>query len=157
MLVVLAFLFADEANAIDLVKIFSKELKTDQADVSLQKFIPECGDDFGTNEFFKLYVKKQWEGYVVLTRAKGRHDYFDFLMWYSSGMSVKLVKVVSYSSDHGSEISGKNWLLQFAGYSGNKLIYGKDIQAISGATISGKAITSKIEEITGKLKTCIGN
>ncbi|MDX9883640.1 MAG: FMN-binding protein [Prolixibacteraceae bacterium] len=156
-LLAVALLGFHEATAFDLQKIFSKEFKTSPSNIELQEFIPEYLAEDETDQFFKLYANKQGEGYVVLAKAKGKNDYFDFFVWYDFEISVKLVKVVSYFSDHGGEISGKKWLSQFIGYSGDELEYGKDVQAISGATISGKAITSKIEELTKKLRNYTEN
>jgi Na+-translocating ferredoxin:NAD+ oxidoreductase RnfG subunit len=44
-------------------------------------------------------------------------------------------------------VGGKGWLKQFIGYDGKeKLEYGKNIDSISGATISANAITYNVQE-----------
>jgi Na+-translocating ferredoxin:NAD+ oxidoreductase RnfG subunit len=50
------------------------------------------------------------------------------------------------------EIGSRKWLKQYSGYSGGELKYGKDIQTISGATISANALTRDIQILTGILK-----
>jgi hypothetical protein len=46
------------------------------------------------------------------------------------------------------------WLSQFVGFSGQeKLVYGKDIQAISGATISANAMNDDIYFTLDCIKT----
>jgi Na+-translocating ferredoxin:NAD+ oxidoreductase RnfG subunit len=65
---------------------------------------------------------------------------------------VQQVRIYNYQATHGQEITSKNWLRQFKNYTGEKeLMAGKNIDAISGATISVDAIISDIEFITGAL------
>lgn len=141
----------------DLKKILSKELKLPENEIELSDFSVNCNQDFTNEQFFKLKLKNKDAGMVVLTKAKGRYDYFNFLIWYDQSLTIKQVKVTAYFSDHGGEITGKKWLAQFAGYQGEEIEYGKEIQAISGATLSGRAITRKIEELSSKMKTCFPN
>lgn len=83
-------------------------------------------------------------GYAVLTSAKGRHDYFDYIVIYDADLTILRVRVFEYRSDHGYEICNKKWLSQFEGSNGCKLEYKKDIDAISGATYSASSITEDI-------------
>ncbi len=55
---------------------------------------------------------------------------------------------------HGQEITARGWLKQFIGYNGSEsLKVDKNIDTISGATISVYAITSDIKLITCLLKS----
>lgn len=84
----------------------------------------------------------------------GNYEFFDYLLILDKSLAVKQVEILNYNATHGYEISSKRWLKQFLGYEGNKTIkYGKDIQAISGATISANSITDDIENTVNKLKT----
>ena len=82
--------------------------------------------------------------YVLFTSAKGRFEYFDYAMIVSQGGEVEQVKIIAYRSEHGSEVTSKKWLQQFVGFKGEKLEYGKDIHAISGATKSASSLTRDI-------------
>ena len=56
--------------------------------------------------------------------------------------------MLEYSSDYGYEISSKNWLKQFKGFTGCDLKYGgREVDVISGATVSGKSIVSDISNL----------
>ena len=55
------------------------------------------------------------------------------------------VKVLDYQSEYGYEICAKNWLKQFIGKKGCEVNYGNDIDAISGATVSGNAIVTDVQ------------
>ncbi len=85
------------------------------------------------------------KGYVLSTSAMGRFDAFDYFLVFNGSMEVKLIKVAVYRSAHGSAICNKRWLKQFEGYQGGELRYGKDVQAVSGATISGESIATDIQ------------
>lgn len=76
------------------------------------------------------------EGYLLSTSAMGRYDPFDYLIAFAPDFDVLEVIVTTYRSSHGAAICQKKWLRQFAGYSGEELRLGKEIDSISGATIS---------------------
>ena len=97
-------------------------------------------------------------GYVFSTSAKGRYDYFDYSVIYAKDLSVMAVLVTTYRSSHGAGICSKGWLKQFRGYQGEEISLGKDIDSISGATLSATSMVEDmkrcyllIEEITGRL------
>ncbi|MDA3910473.1 MAG: FMN-binding protein [Bacteroidales bacterium] len=88
------------------------------------------------------------------TLQKGNSEYFDYYMLFDNSKSVKKIKVFNYQASHGYEITSRGWLKQFIGYDGSeKLKVNKNIDAISGATISVNAITEDVEIITQFLKT----
>ncbi|MFY9153760.1 MAG: FMN-binding protein [Prolixibacteraceae bacterium] len=89
----------------------------------------------------------------VATLSIETPEYFDYLIVFDSKPSVQLVKVFNYQATHGQEISVKGWLKQFQGYDGSQsLSVGKDIDAISGATVSVIGISNDIQEKTRLLK-----
>lgn len=111
--------------------------------------------------FFAVVDQSSTLGYAVVKRTKAcraggcsngggfpqaiiggdAYEYFDFLMLLDTSLQVVHVEVVNYQAQYGYEICNKRWLKQFNGSNGKQLAYGKDIQALSGATISASAIT----------------
>jgi len=80
-------------------------------------------------------------------------EFFDYFILYDSTCSILKVKIYNYQATHGQEVTAKSWLKQFQGYSGKtELSVGKNVDAISGATISADATTFDIEHKTGLLK-----
>lgn len=80
-------------------------------------------------------------------------EYFDYYILFDSAFTVQEVKVYNYQATHGQEITSKNWLKQFRHYDGSKkLITGKNIDGISGATISVEALVYDIEQKTNLLR-----
>ncbi|MGE5357227.1 MAG: FMN-binding protein [Deltaproteobacteria bacterium] len=82
-----------------------------------------------------------------------RAEFFDYFILFDSTTSILSVKIFNYEATHGQEITVKGWLKQFNGFHGeSELIVGKDIDAISGATISVHSITNDVVEKTGLLQ-----
>lgn len=123
---------------------FEKEL----ANYFYQKKVEktELINDRSSDKIYKLNIDEKFYGYSVLSSAKGRYDFFDFIVVYNTNKEVEYIKVLIYKSQYGQEITNKNWLKQF--YKKTKFfVYGKDIQAISGATFSAESITNKINKL----------
>lgn len=74
-------------------------------------------------------------------------EYFDYYILFNLFGKVDFVRVYNYQATHGYEVTSKGWLRQFSGYGGEiSLIVGKNIDAISGATISVYGITQDIQD-----------
>ena len=70
---------------------------------------------------------------------------FDYLILLDTDLIIKKAKVLVYREDYGGEIGSRRWLKQFIGKSSSEnLKYEKEIIAISGATISARAMTVAI-------------
>lgn len=81
-----------------------------------------------------------------------QYEYFDYFILFDTLNNVKVVRVFNYEATHGQEVTIKKWLDQFAGYDGNKpLRVGKEVDSISGATMSVNAIVSDVKEKTNLL------
>jgi len=89
----------------------------------------------------------------VSSKVNLESEYFDYFMFFDSVKTVKLIEVYNYEATHGYEITAKGWLKQFAGFSGkDSLVVNKNIDGISGATISVYAITTDVQQKTKMLK-----
>lgn len=149
-----------------LLTLFSLDIKADQP-VETKKFYKELSNFYGIENiksikieelsnnndlFLTLYDEYKVLGIAVLTSAKGRYDKFDFMIVYNQRLEVKLIKMLIYRSDYGSEITAKRWLSQFYNKKEDVLKYGSDIQAISGATFSAISLTKNMNRINKILK-----
>lgn len=107
------------------------------------------------NEFsglYKLNADSNFVAYLVYTSSKGRFERFQYMILYSPDVEVIKVKILQYNSTRGTEVTSKKWLRQFEGNKGDKLVYGKDIQAITGATYSANSITEDVPAVTQWVK-----
>ena len=141
---------------------FSKIIELSVADSIKQSFRLH-------GKFFKVnsdvsQIKYIYTGRVNSCRAGGcsisielpkeeESEYFDYFILFDKDKTVILVKVFNYQATHGQEVTSKGWLKQFIGHDGKEsLQVGKNVDAISGATISVYAITLDVEMKTTLLK-----
>ena len=88
-------------------------------------------------------------GLAGFASTKGKNDFFDYMVLFDESLHIKKVVMLVYRSSYGGEIMAKYWLKQFEGkYNGEQLEFNKDIDSISGATISAPAITTGIKSIS---------
>lgn len=108
--------------------------------------------DLGTDMLFKINQENKFLGYAYLGQAPSMKDIFDYVVLFNPDLSIKKSKVLIYRENHGRQIGSQRWLKQFIGIGiGDTLDYGKDIDAISGATISAKSMTKAVEKMLGRL------
>ncbi|WP_066629714.1 FMN-binding protein [Labilibacter marinus] len=108
----------------------------------------------GSNESF-VYIGRvnscRAGGCAISSENKGPSEYFDYFIFFDKTGQVTFVKIFNYAATHGHEVMAKGWLKQYRGYSSKKnLEVGKEVDTISGATISVNAITEDI-----KIKTTL--
>jgi Na+-translocating ferredoxin:NAD+ oxidoreductase RnfG subunit len=92
--------------------------------------------------------KEEFQAYMCLNEAPSKVDTFTYLVLYDSMLNVLFVEVLEYKENYGGEISSKRFLKQFQGSNGTKeLELEKDLDGISGATISVKSILWSINDL----------
>jgi Na+-translocating ferredoxin:NAD+ oxidoreductase RnfG subunit len=94
-------------------------------------------------------------GCAIATESSddGTSEYFEYFILFDAKKTVQCVKIFNYQASHGQEITVKSWLKQFIGHDGSQeLVVNKNIDAISGATISVYALTADVETKTNLLK-----
>jgi hypothetical protein len=99
-------------------------------------------------------LKYIYIGRVITMRGNGKSsadngEYFDYFILYNSLREVHAVRIFNYQASHGEGITSVGWLKQFNGHNSKKMLeVGKNIDAISGATISVNNITFDIQSKT---------
>ena len=88
-------------------------------------------------------------GYACFASSRGKNDYFDYMVIFDKDLVIKQVKVLIYRSTYGGEIMSRSWLKQFIGKTnGREMAMDKDIDGISGATLSAPSITQGIKDLS---------
>jgi len=83
-------------------------------------------------------------------------EYFDYIIFFDTNAHIKKIRILDYNATYGYEVCSKNWLKQFIGYFGSEsLLVGKNVDGISGATISANAIASDITLQTQLVKSIL--
>ena len=88
-------------------------------------------------------------GYSCIEQASSKHDKFEFVVIYDADLNILQVKVLLYREDYGYEIKSKRWLKQFITRET------REVQAISGATISVNSLKRAVEQLNQKMKKII--
>jgi Na+-translocating ferredoxin:NAD+ oxidoreductase RnfG subunit len=110
------------------------------------------------DNLFRINKSEGLLGYYYLGQAFGKVDYFDFIVIFDADLMVSKIKILVYREDHGGEIRSKRWLKQFIGTSKDMHVkYQEDIAAISGATISAKAMTNEINKVLKTINILYNN
>ncbi|TMM53235.1 FMN-binding protein [Maribacter algarum] len=104
--------------------------------------------DFTENSLFEIYSDSNFLGYLYLGVAPSMKKKFDFIVLFNIDFTIKKSKVLIYREEHGKQIGSQRWLKQFIGLSlEDSPIYGVDIDAISGATISASSMTKAVGDV----------
>lgn len=113
---------------------------------------------FKTESLYKIKTSDTILGYAYVGKAASKADDFDYLVLFDKDLIIMKSKVLIYREDYGGEIGSKRWLKQFIGKTENDaLVYGDNIAAISGATISVKAMTFAINTLLSSIKILHNN
>lgn len=133
--------------------IFPAEISNE---IYLGKFYEISGSSGGFKFIYVGRVKTYRAGGCSINRnlaSEGESEFFDYYILFDSAYTIQQIKVYNYQATHGQEVTSKNWLKQFKGFNGSKeLIVNKNVDAISGATISVHAITIDIDHKTRLIK-----
>lgn len=87
-------------------------------------------------------------GWLFVTDVLGKHEDIRFAVAISPTGSVKGVEVMEYRETHGGEVREKSWQSQFDGKKlGDGMRLGRDIDNISGATLSCRHLTDAIHAL----------
>lgn len=80
------------------------------------------------------------------TPKEAGSEFFYYYIYFDTLGVVRRLSVYGYYATHGQEICNKLWLRQFEGYSGAETLdAGRNVDAISGATISVEALTFDVQ------------
>ena len=89
----------------------------------------------------------QVTGYAVVDEVRGMHEPITYATRFTPAGAISRMEVMRYREAYGSEVREQRFLSQFNGKTGAlPMLPGRDIAAISGATISSHAVTRGAEE-----------
>lgn len=86
--------------------------------------------------------------YLIPDIAPSRSEQFSYVLYVDSAKNIVGVDVLTYRENYGYEIDYPFFRKQFEGKrQADKIIFGRTIQNISGATISARSITYSIHDL----------
>lgn len=96
------------------------------------------------------------EGYAVFDQERGQHELIDFATFFDAQGIVSRTEVMAYRENYGHEIRRESFRRQFIGRSADSgYVVGKDIDAISGATISADSMSRVVHRAAVLLDVCV--
>lgn len=92
--------------------------------------------------FERILGKQGVAGYIYRGRELGKVERMDFAVALDAEGRVKRVLLTAYRESIGGEVKSRRFMKQFEGKRfGNTLQVGRDIDGITGATLSSRAVT----------------
>jgi len=96
--------------------------------------------------------------YALIDNTIGKTMPITFLVLFNEKQEVIHSSIIKYREGYGGEISGQKWLNQFFGMKNDSLFkFNRDIDGITGATISVKSFTKGISKLSLLLPYVIDN
>lgn len=104
-------------------------------------------------KWFAIREKGLTLGWLMAGRIWGKEHEFEYAMIVDTSLKILRVSVLSYPDSNGMAVTGQDWLSGFGRFSSDSLpCYGKNVDALSGATVSGKSLTASVSESLQMLK-----
>ncbi|MBF0432157.1 MAG: FMN-binding protein [Fibrobacteria bacterium] len=87
-------------------------------------------------------------GYALLDNVMGKALPITFLVVLDTSLSIRAVSIIKYRETIGGEIANKNWTAQFVNKNATSgFLLGRDIDGISGATMSVVSVSKGVEKL----------
>ena len=129
-----------------MVRLVEKAWDSPSLEMSEIEFdLPDSG--INGEHYYLIESENKVLGYALGRRIVDNYlNYFPMFI-FNKEFEVVLVGILEMNTLKGAEINTKRWLKQFIGYSGETIKYGKDIDAVSGATLSGHSMVKEVERM----------
>ena len=140
--------FQITAQSPRLLKKATKLIEKTYAVDDLQLEYKEFQTKSVIGNFYKIFDSDLLLGFAFIGTAPSKTDTFEYLVVFDLSLIIKKVNVLVYREDYGGEIGSNRWLKQFVGKARTtELVVGKNIAAISGATISVYSMTNAVNQL----------
>lgn len=88
------------------------------------------------------------DGYAVIKKVRGKHGYITFMVVLDPELTVGRVDILALHERRGRPIKRPGFLSQFAGKnSGDPIRLNVDIEGVTGATISSRAVIQGVHNV----------
>ena len=147
-----------------IINYYNKEVTITNKKFSIPKKIKKEIQNKIKQKFYRdqiyywvIEVDKKYH-YALLDNTIGKTMPITFLVLFNEHQEVIYSSIIKYREAYGGEISGRNWLDQFLGMKQDSLFkHGKEIDGITGATLSVKSFTKGISKLSLLLPYIISN
>jgi Na+-translocating ferredoxin:NAD+ oxidoreductase RnfG subunit len=109
--------------------------------------IEKSSDTNVLNKQLKVW-KVSTGGWFIADEVVGKHEFIPFAVAIDASGAVQDVEILEYKESYGGEVMNPKWRAQFTGKNkASPVKLTKDIQNISGATLSSKHITDGVRRL----------
>jgi Na+-translocating ferredoxin:NAD+ oxidoreductase RnfG subunit len=104
-----------------------------------------------------LRAWKADNGYFFVDAVIGKHDLITYAVALDADGKIRQTEILEYREAYGGEVRNARWRAQFTGRKhGDPVSIGRDIQNISGATLSCEHVTDGIRRLLATYAIVIG-
>ena len=87
-------------------------------------------------------------GWFFVDEVLGKHEFITYAAGLTANGAVKQIEIMDYRETYGGEVRGAKWRAQFTGKTArDPLKLDRDIQNISGATLSSRHIADGVKRL----------
>ena len=87
-------------------------------------------------------------GHLFVDQVYGKHEFITYALAVSADGAVAGVEILDYRETHGDQVRQPRWRAQFLGKDADDAVkLGRDIQNISGATLSCRHLTDGVRRL----------
>lgn len=107
---------------------------------------------------YKVEKNNGDRAYAILDNVNGKSMPITFIVFFNAAGVIESSQIVKYREQYGGAVKNKNWNQQFVGKNSlSSFIVGKDINSITGATISVNSISKGIHKLSLLISEIIKN
>jgi electron transport complex protein RnfG len=130
-----------------------EERRAEEIKDTLGKIFPEMSDYELEDEVYMIYQDGEKSGYAFIASGSGYGGDIDILVGLDSGFKIKDISILTQTETPGlgARITESTFTDQFKGLSADEVALRSDngmIDAITGATISSRAVVDAVREKT---------
>lgn len=97
---------------------------------------------------WRAMAGEQLLGHLFVDQVYGKHEFISYALAVTADGQVAGVEILDYRETQGSEVRQPRWRAQFLGKdAGDAVKLGRDIQNISGATLSCRHLTDGVRRL----------
>ena len=112
----------------------------------------------GWSVYFPEAGGQRTDGFAILDHELGMHENIDFAVRFTGKGAVDLVEIMEYREAYGDEVRAERFRKQFVGKTAkDPLVAGKDIQIITGASISSRSMALGVKRDALVLDRALAN
>ncbi len=132
------FATADEFKQVKI------SLNSDQE--KLIKKASSTGTPIPTDQVYQVFEHGKPVGWFLIDEVYGKHEFITYAIGINLNGTVRMIDILEYRETYGYQVREASWRQQFMGKNSSAMLkVGKDIDNISGATLSCKHLADGVK------------